>query len=152
MWLLLASPFISAIFSFLIFNGFLPKDANEDTKKILLIVISFLFTLWMLIGFCICSGIFILSPCSDREFKLRYLMNFMGIKPLSYYLGNYAADLILFLIPTLAFVALLFPLKVEAFTNNWTTFLAILASFGSCLITLTYFVGFLFSSSNSAFR
>ena len=152
MWLLLASPFISAIFSFLIFNGFIPKDSDENTKTVYIIIISFLFTLWMLIGFCICSGIFILAPCQDREFKLRYLMHFMGIKSIGYYVGNYLADLCLFLLPCIAFVALLFPMKVEAFTHNWGVFLGILASFGFALISLTYMVGFLFSSSNSAFR
>jgi len=152
MWLLLASPFISAIFSFLIFNGFLPKDKDESIKEVWVVIISIMFTLWMLIGFCICSGIFILTPTQDRELKLRYLMNFMGIRSITYYLGNFLADMILFLIPCIAFVILLFPMKVEAFTQNWALFLGIMTSFGFSLIAMTYLVSFIFASSNSAFR
>ena len=79
-------------------------------------------------------------------------MNFMGIRSITYYLGNYLADLVLFLIPCIAFVILLFPMKVAAFTENWALFLGILASFGFSLIALTYFVSFIFANSNSAFR
>jgi hypothetical protein len=69
-----------------------------------------LFSVWMLIGFCTCSGIFILAPVSDREFKLRYLMHFVGMKSYAYYAGNFLADIILFMIPTIGFIILLFPM------------------------------------------
>lgn len=150
MWLLLISPFVSAIFSFLILNNFMPKGNphNPDEQKVWLLVTGFLFSLWMLIGFCICSGAFVLASASDREFKLRYLMNFMGISSFSYYIGNFLCDLILFTMPTLAFIALLFPMDIKAFTHNWETILAIMICFGMSLITLTYFIGFLFKSAN----
>lgn len=150
MWLLLASPFITAIFSFLIIKGVIPDDSGDD--NFWLIISGFVFSLWMLIGFCTCSGIFVLPTASDREFKLRYLMNFVGIKSLAYYIGNFITDFILFLIPTLAFIILLFPMKVESFSQNWGVILAIMTCFGASLISLTYAVGFMFSSSNTAFR
>lgn len=116
MWLLLASPFITAIFSFLIVTGAIPDDGDHRTW---IIISGFIFSLWMLIGFCTCSGIFILPTCSDREFKLRYLMNFIGIKSFSYYIGNFLADFILFFIPTILFIILLFPMKIDTFSQNW---------------------------------
>jgi len=67
MWLLLVSPFITAIFSFLILNGFMPKGGDKTQDEVLLFITGFLFSLWMLIGFCICSGVFVLSTVSDRE-------------------------------------------------------------------------------------
>jgi len=112
MWLLLVSPFVTAIFSFLILNGFMPKSDSKSDEEVWLIVTGFLFSLWMLIGFCVCSGVFVLATSSDREFKLRYLMDFVGIKSLAYYLGNFLCDFILFIMPTIAFIILLFPMKI----------------------------------------
>ena len=43
-------------------------------------------------------------------------------------------------------------MKIEAFTHSWDTILAILVCFGCSLISMTYFVGFIFSNSNNAFR
>jgi len=74
------------------------------------------------------------------------------MKSLAYYLGNFLCDFVLFLIPTVFFIILLFPMKIEAFTHSWGTILAIMTCFGVSLISLTYFVGFVFSNSNNAFR
>jgi hypothetical protein len=111
MWFLLASPFITAIFSFCIVGGVANFDKDdEEMQKIMILVNGIMFSIWMLIGFCTCSGIFILSPISDREFKLRYLMNYIGMQPLAYYIGNFISDYTLFMIPTLGFIILLFPM------------------------------------------
>lgn len=79
-------------------------------------------------------------------------MHFVGIKPTAYYIGNFLCDYVLYLIPTIFFIILLFPMKIESFTNNWHLILAIMSSFGLALIALTYFVGFVFSKSDNAFR
>ena len=77
---------------------------------------SVMFALWMIIGFSICSGVFIIVPTADREMRLRYLLNFVGMKTFSYYLGSFLADFILFMGPTLFFIIALFPMKIESFS------------------------------------
>lgn len=69
-----------------------------------------MFAIWMLVGFCTCSGIFILAPISERENKLRHLMNYIGMNPFAYYLGNFIADYLLFLIPVAGFIIMIFPM------------------------------------------
>lgn len=70
--LLLASPFITIILSFLLINGLFPKaDDDENLKKILTFITTQLFSFFVLLGFSICSGLFILAPVSDKEQKLR---------------------------------------------------------------------------------
>ena len=113
---------------------------------------SVMFALWMIIGFSICSGVFIIVPTADREMRLRYLLNFVGMKTFSYYLGSFLADFILFMGPTLFFIIALFPMKIESFSQNWDKILAIMTSFGVALINLTYLMGFLFSKAETAFR
>jgi hypothetical protein len=81
-------------------------------------------------------------------------MNFVGMKPLAYYVGNIIADFILFSIPTVGFIILLFPLDIKYFIMNgsWAVFLATMLSFGIAMITLTYLFSFMFSSANVAFK
>lgn len=153
MWFLLASPFITALLSFMILKGFVTYDYyDERIREAMLYIYGVIFAFWMLIGFCTCSGIFILAPISDREFKLRGLMNYIGMNSLAYYTGNFIVDYVLYLIPSLGFIILLFPMKIEAFTNSCGTILLILLCFGLALISLTYFVSFLFKTSATAFR
>ena len=72
-------------------------------------------------------------------------MNVIGIRSITYYLGNYLADMILFLIPCIIFVILLFPIGESVFSTSWALFLCIFACFGFELIALTYLIGFMFS-------
>ena len=154
MWVLLLSPFITIIMSFLLMKGLLPDSDNPQEQKVYTLVASNLFALFVLLGFSLCSGMFILAPVSDKENKLRHLMNFVGMKPLAYYLGSFFADIILFTIPTVGFIILLFPLGIRYFIINWAwaTMLAIMVSFGISLISLTYLFSFMFSSANTAFK
>jgi hypothetical protein len=115
---------------------------------------SSLFAFFVLLGFSLCSGMFILSPVSDKENKLRHLLNFIGMKSISYYVGNFLADVVLFIIPTIGFIILLFPLDVKYFIMNgsWALLLAMMISFGVSMITLTYLFSFLFTNANNAFK
>jgi hypothetical protein len=61
----------------------------------------------MLIGLALCSGVFVLCPVNDREFKLRYLLNFIGMKSMPYYLGNLIADMTLYMVPAIGFIIIL---------------------------------------------
>ena len=106
----------------------------------------------MLIGFSTSAGIFILAPVSEREFKLRYLMNFLGLKSLAYYLGNLITDVSLITLPILGFLVIMAVLSFEAFKNAWYLVLILLVCFGYSLITLTYLFNFFFDKSQTAFR
>jgi hypothetical protein len=58
------------------------------------------------------------TPVEDREDGLRYLLNSAGISSLSYYLGLFFADLIIYTVPTILIVILSFILEVKTFTEN----------------------------------
>lgn len=113
-----------------------------------------MFSFFVLTGFSLCTGLFILAPVADREQKLRQMLNFIGMKTVSYFTGNFLADLVLFTIPTLGFTVLLFPLGVTYLIKDgaWALFLAIMITFGLSLIALTYLLSFLFKSANTAFK
>jgi hypothetical protein len=156
MWILLISPFVTIILSFLLVNGLLPKSDNlpDDQRKFLALLTSNLFVTFVLLGFSLCSGLFILAPVADKENKLRHLLNFIGMKPLAYYTGSYLTDLVFFMVPTLGFIILLFPLNVRYFIINgtWALLLASMTTFGLSMISLTYLLSFMYVNANNAFK
>jgi ABC-2 family transporter protein len=153
MQVLLASPFVTIIFSYFLVSGFIPdpRRPGDDSKTT---IISFLFSFFVLTGFSLCTGLFILSPVADRQNNLRQMLNFIGMKPLAYYTGSFLADIVLFTLPTLGFIGLLFPMNIQYLYMNgsWAVFLAVMVSFGISLIAVTYLISFMFANANSAFK
>ena len=80
----------------------------------------------------------------DRESKLRYLYNFVGLKPLAYFTGNFLFDFLPYMLSTGIFVGMLFVMNLEFLYRGWRTILGVMASFGFSIITLTYLVSFVF--------
>lgn len=153
LWILIASPFITAIISFLIINNLVDYSQDEQMKQVGLILLNgILFSMWLLVGFATGSGIFIVGLVQDREFKLRYMMNFIGLRTFPYFIGNFLLDFSLFMIPTSAFILLLFPMQIMVFTSKWGSILLVMMCFGAALISLTYMISFMFSNSQKAFR
>ena len=76
------------------------------------------------------------------------------MKPFAYYLGSYLADIILYTVPTLLLIVLMWPLGIKYYIINWAwaKLIAIMIGFGMCLISLTYLLSFMFDSTNRAFR
>jgi len=62
------------------------------------------FPLLISIGFVTSSGVYLITSVKDRQDKLRYLLNFGGMRSTSYYTGLVLADFTLYMIPTIAFV------------------------------------------------
>lgn len=89
---------------------------------------------------------------SDRENKLRYLYNFLGLKPLAYLVGNFLFDFVPYILSTGIFIGMLFLMKLDFLSRGWQTILAVMASFGFSIITLTYLVSFNFKQSVYAFN
>lgn len=115
---------------------------------------SNLFVTFVLLGFSLCSGLFILAPVADKENKLRHLLNFIGMKPIAYYVGSYLTDIVFFMVPTIGFIIILFPLNVRYFIINgtWALLLAVMTTFGLSMISLTYLLSFMFVNANNAFK
>lgn len=155
MQILLASPFVTIIFTYFLVSGLIYQNSdNPDVQRTRSLILSFLFSFFVLTGFSLCTGLFILAPVADRQQNLRQMLNFVGMKPLAYYTGSFLADLILFTIPTVGFIALLFPMGINYLymDYSWAVFLALMVSFGLSLIALTYLIAFLFSNANTAFK
>ena len=62
-----------------------------------------MFAMCLIQGYSFCSGIYIESAVYEREYKLRYLLNAMGLSRYAYWLGNFLVDFLLFLMPATSF-------------------------------------------------
>jgi len=58
-----------------------------------------MFPVLQIFGILLSSGIFIFTPVEDREQKLRYLLNFAGMRSSAYFIGLLLADVVIFCIP-----------------------------------------------------
>jgi hypothetical protein len=64
-------------------NNDKPKEVDPTMQgSIMEIAIGFTFPFIMIYGFATCSGIYLLTPVSEREFKTRTLLNMSGVSTL----------------------------------------------------------------------
>lgn len=69
------------------------------------------------IGFVTSSGVYLITTVKDRQDKLRYLLNFGGMRSFSYYIGIVLADYLLYVGPTCVFILVVYILDITAFSN-----------------------------------
>ena len=106
----------------------------------------------MLFSFAVCSGLFIVTLVDERSKRLRHVLKVVGVNTGSYFVGNLLADVLLFMICTAIFIALLYPLGLAYIYRDWANALGIISSFGFALICLTYLASFVFSNPIYAFN
>lgn len=111
-----------------------------------------MFSLFLLIGYCVIAGIFLYPIVQDREFKMRYVLNFIGMKPMAYWMGSFVVDYSLGLIPSVAFMVIVAVGNVTSLSSQWYIVAITVAAFVFPLVTLTYCMTFLFKKSERAFR
>lgn len=102
--IILLFPLMQIIFFLTIFNGIIKViDRNGggggDTDDALNRIIGVMFPALTIMGILVSGGAFIVTPVKDREHKVRYLLNFAGMRPVAYYIGLFLADYILYFIP-----------------------------------------------------
>lgn len=62
-------------------------------------ILSVAFPILVAFGIMLSCGVYAWTTVSDREDKLRYLLNFAGMRSSSYYFGLLLADFIIYVIP-----------------------------------------------------
>ena len=103
-------------------------------------------------GICLTSGVYLITSVTDREEKLRYLLNFGGMRSVPYFLGLFAADYVIYFIPSSLFVLLTVLLDIDAFKNSSGYFFISLITFCLGFISISNLVGFSFRDVSSSFK
>lgn len=98
-----------------------------------------------------CS-VYILTPALEREHGLRYILNVMGCKGLTYWLGTFLFDYLAYMLTIALLILFFFILGVEFMYPFLGRITCIMALYGIALITFTYMFSFAFKKSNTAFK
>ena len=141
-------PMIEIIFLITILKGIGNTNDNKDDpnyKNIEDQIVGYAFPIFCVAGILFSCGAFVVTPVADRELKLRYLLNFAGMRPLAYYLGLLLADYILYWIPITGLLLLSQLFGIKQFNDNAGPIYAILMLFGFPYMTLIYLGSYLFS-------
>lgn len=125
---------------------------KELDKQIIRVATAYFFPVFLLYGFCVSSGIYMIVSLFDKENKMRKYMFLSGVGPFAYYGGLFCADLLLFLITEFCFIIFTLVFKLQAYSSQMGGFILILSSFGMALIAFTYLFQHWFKNSESAFR
>jgi hypothetical protein len=129
-------------------------DEIDPTMQgsIMEIAIGFTFPFIMIYGFATCSGIYLLTPVSEREFKTRTLLNMSGVSTLQYWLGLLIGDLLLFIPPMSIFILLTVMFQIKPYCEYLDEYCVFAFAFGTSLVTATYFFSSFFDNTNGAIR
>ena len=106
----------------------------------------------MVIALALCTGIFIETPVYERENKLRYALQVTGLRTTPYWIGMFIADYLLYLMPGLCFVALVYIFNIPTLTKYSAQTVPLYIVFGAPLITFMYLCNYMFSKSSTAFK
>lgn len=104
------------------------------------------------IGFVLGSGLYCITCVRDKELGLRYLLNFAGMNPVSYYIGLLCAEMVIFFVPCLFLILFSFLTNLDNFTNHAGTILVTLLIFGVPFIGLNQLISFIFEKTETAFK
>lgn len=56
------------------------------------------YMVWVLLSISLCAGMFVECPVQERHLKIRYYLNVLGLSQVTYWLGNFAFDLLIYLV------------------------------------------------------
>lgn len=141
-------PFFNILIYVMIINS-LTKQISKDVTNIL---ITLLFPILLVMGICLTSGVYLVTSVTDRSEKLRYLLNFGGMRSIPYFLGLFLADYLIFFIPSSLFVLLVVILDITAFKDSAGYFFISLICFGLGFVNLSNLIGFTFRDAASSFK
>ena len=88
----------------------------------------------------------------ERETKMRYLLNYIGLKPSAYVLGNVIFDTAVYFLGANVFLLILYIMGMEFMHTGWFDILGVLTCHGFASITLSYLISFSFKTSVFAFN
>ena len=83
----------------------------------------------------------------ERELKLKYALNVMGCRSVTYWLGTYLFDILFATIGLILFVVMCFALKFSEITEHIGEVFALVYCFIFSLIAYSYLISFLFKSA-----
>ena len=93
-----------------------------------------------------------MTPVKDKEDKLRYLLNFAGMRSVSYWNGIFLADIIIYTIPVACLIIFTFVLGIKKLNESAGSMFLTFFFFGLPFLNTIYICSFIFYNSEKAFK
>ena len=74
-----------------------------------------IYMVWLIFSLAQCSGIAVENPVLERETRIRYYLNVLGMSHSAYWLGNFCFDLLLFAVQATIMITLVYPLNLKGY-------------------------------------
>ncbi len=97
-------------------------------------------------GYATTTGVYMLMPIEERMKKTRHILKLSGMRTVSYWLGLFTADYLLYLIPTVLFTLLVAFSGLQIFGDKVGEFVGGLLGFGFAIIAVTYLLSSFFDN------
>ncbi|CAD8160982.1 unnamed protein product [Paramecium pentaurelia] len=104
------------------------------------------------IAFCFNATIYITQPVLEKEYFLKQSLQGMGLRNLTYWLGTFFFDLIIFFLNLVLFLIVSALLDLNIVFDNITRSLSCFLVFGPSQILFAYIMGFVFNKLESALK
>ncbi|CDW82000.1 abc transporter family protein [Stylonychia lemnae] len=128
------------------------KRKERMMKEGLEYAFEIMYAVWIVLSLSLCSGMFVEIPVKERFLKLRYYLKVIGVNQYVYWFANLLFDMFIISFWVGIMIAVIYPLKLNAFIIEIEKTLILLISFGFAHIGLSYFVSFWFTSADSAIK
>ena len=130
----------------------LGKAFPDDIDTIRSKTLNIAFPILVSFGIITSVGVYVFHPVADREQKLRYLLNFAGMRSSSYYIGMFLADIVIYIIPQILLLIMVYVLDLGEVKTRIAPFFVTVVLFAPPFISLIYCFGFIFEKAESAFK
>ena len=125
----------------------------DGTATIVRVSFAVYFPLFLIMGFCFSSGIYMATCMQDKKTGMRSMLKAIGVTTLPYFTGLFLADFVIALIPNLCFTIILLAmnsyLMPPAEVFQWS---ALFVLFCSAVIVLAYLFHHLFDDPETSAR
>ena len=135
-------PTVYILVNILVFNKL--KEDNTMSVDQTAYWIKMLFPIYISFGIILSTGLFATTIVADREQKLRYLLNFAGMRSSSYFWGFVFADWFVFMVPQIFLLATIFIARIDEFIPHLGPFYMTLCFYGFSFVSMSYLWSFIF--------
>jgi hypothetical protein len=111
-----------------------------------------IYLIWIVFSLAQCSGIAVENPVLERQTKIRYYLNVLGLGQAAYWFGNFVFDLICYYIQAFIMIVLVYPLKLRAYQAEIWSMIYLMALFGPAHTLFSYLISFGFYKPQSALK
>ena len=149
-WFIFVIPTLYVVIQlFIVYAIVASLTEGKGTNKIITIMFTFYFTLFLVLGQLLTASVFGFAPMQERKEGLRQMMHMSGLSSIQYYAGLFLGDLFLFSCSGVVLSLALIPFPQIMVGSQIFNFFISYVFFGAALINMCYILAHIFSEAET---